>query len=98
MTLHASKGVRMRFVSAFRLFRRTPQGRSAPRRFLSRGMMMVAAVIGLLLAAPVVRAGEEPEHRYLTYTLAIATGYSPAEARIISDGAWSLDANQTTTA
>src|SRR5260221_2981387 len=57
-----------------------------------------ATALGCFLAAPAARAGDEPEHRYLTYVIAIAAGYSPDKAKIISDGAWSLDTNNTTTA
>src|SRR5438105_4977843 len=66
------------------------------RAWSGRAFLAAVTVLAFLVPAGMLQAGDEPEHRHLTYAIAIASGYSPAEAKIISDGAWSLDTNRST--
>ncbi len=52
----------------------------------------------LLLSPASVVAGDEPEHRVLIYALAIASGCSEREAKLIANSSWSMDMNKSTLA
>ncbi len=60
--------------------------------------MRCTAALTVLLAAAAVRAGDQPEHRQMVYALALAAGYGPGEAKVVADGSWSMDCNESTTA
>src|SRR6266404_1688507 len=56
------------------------------------------ALLVLVGLVPACRAGDELEHRHLTYIVARAIGFSAEEAEIISASSWSMDQNQATVA
>jgi hypothetical protein len=43
-------------------------------------------------------AGEEAEHRFLIYSLALGAGFSPEDSRTLADASWSQDTNLSTVA
>jgi tetratricopeptide (TPR) repeat protein len=43
-------------------------------------------------------AGDQPEHRHMVYALGVAAGFTPAEAKVVADGSWSIDNNDATLA
>ena len=43
-------------------------------------------------------AGEEAEHRFLVYALALGAGFSPEDSRTLADASWSQDTNLSTVA
>ena len=66
-----------------------------PRRKLIQAIAALALAVTL---ASDCRAGDELEHRHLTYIVARAIGFSPEEAEIISAASWSMDENDQTVA
>jgi hypothetical protein len=54
--------------------------------------ILLAALLAGMATAPAY-GGEEPEHRHLVFALALGAGFSPEDARTISDASWSQDQN-----
>lgn len=71
----------------------------AKRSRINVGVPALALVLAIGLAGTGgARAGEEPEHRFLIYALALGAGFSPEDSRTIADASWSQDTNQATVA
>src|SRR6516225_9689695 len=58
------------------------------------GTILVALIMSLRV--PPAQAGHEPEQRQMIFPLAAAAGYNREDAKIISDGSWSMDENPST--
>lgn len=59
--------------------------------------LALLVALGLWRAAGAC-AGEEPEHRFLVYALALGAGFSPEDSRTLADASWSQDTNRSTVA
>lgn len=69
------------------------------KRLSGRRILSLVFAIGVVcLMSTEARAGEEPEHYHLVYTLARAVGFNHTEAQLIASASWSVDTNADTTA